>query len=1535
MLARRRLSIALSAALVAAGVFVLVGPSSQVAAAPADGTTVRASVADGNPGAQADDGGDQSVISGNGRYDAFVSSDDLSSFYQGERGNDGDDEVYVRDLQTGTTTQISVGYAVPNDPTDPDVADGSASLSDVEDPDISADGRYVSFIDDNHEIGSPPVLESARAEPLDTLDGTFLPAIVVCDRDPDGNGVFDEPTDGGYPAISCRVVDVTDTDYENEASYSNVSLSGDGQRVAFSETQFSRSGQLKSADVVVASGPTVSNLGYPQARDTHSLDHDNLPTFPEGGARLYESELSADGLHVVYSAISDVSNQTDQSDEGIFETTVAADSTPGATTRVDIQSVEPTRYIGGPLGELVIHVGEPTVDGDGGEVAFVAGIDRDRPELYYLRATDGSTAAIRADNRPTNGTDESPYGNGADPTLSADGRYLAFETDQIDEQEGAASHTPPDRTCIHLRGFEEGDNITNVMPCQVVVRDMVRYYEDYTSGADVGYAQLASASTDTDCFNDSDQPTLCVGDDDSGVPSLSDNGARVGWTSYADDLVAGDDNSTCDSECQEEEDCSDCGRSAPDAFVRTWTPTITASQTSLDLGSVRVGRHSDAGYTFTVTGFGPVNVSGVTLSGPDADQFSVDASDCEGAATYAPDTCVITVTFRPTSAGPKQATLTVETSNGFATSSGTGTLTGTGLPPIHAITSTIVRTSVGDGDPGAQAAGGSTGTSMVSGNGHYDVFVSRDDLDGRKTDDHSNVFVRDLQTNKTRQISIGADVTGAAHAVQPNGDVPDGDSFAPSISADGRFVSFVTYADNVVPTTAGGGDQQINTVVVCDRDPNGDGVFDQDQGGARAGVPDYRCIHVDDFPVSIYADPAPRLSPDGKHLVWAHCIQDEGHCFSQVELAGLAFTGTALSGTTAPLDVPDIATGSPRAPESQPQVSDERTTNGETVVRVAFATGSNEIMVTDMFADPVTYRVDVKPGHPSQFVGGNVVDNVGNPSLSDDGSEVAFDSTDLFSGDATAYVVRVTDGGAATSRYVSLTNADQPVRAADPALSGDGRYVSYVTDSPEFQGSPQKTPAQSCLHLDTAGLSDAPPDATYTSCQIVARDLVTDRTRASAGSDPLPDMLVTQSGQVPPPCDTAPTVYGNACGADGDSLDPSMSHTGARAGFDSVADDLVADDTNDADAAAFPPMPSAQDAFVASFNPKASADEQDFGQVTVHTTAMRSAAISVDGFGPYELQNAAVTQPSDATGAPFGVTPGSCQVPGTVLHAGETCALTVSFRPDKVGRRTGSVTVTAQDDPNKATFTVTGVGLKHHKGPPGHCHGSNCPPVHCHGSNCPVHQPQFTVSPTSIDFGVGLPLDKPKHRTLTISNGGDDDLVVTGVQVVEGAIPGAAKDYKVVLSGDSGCSPTFVPAHESCSLTISWVGHAVGDRSAILRFHDNAGVQNVPLHARVVQPKIRVNPFVVPSGHVTIVTGRGFAPRRMVTISNSAGTETARVKASKHGRFSVGVVIFPTGVRGMRIMKAVSVHANRSISAGAPMLVTLGTLQSPTLVIRH
>ncbi len=98
---------------------------------------------------------------------------------------------------------------------------------------------------------------------------------------------------------------------------------------------------------------------------------------------------------------------------------------------------------------------------------------------------------------------------------------------------------------------------------------------------------------------------------------------------------------------------------------------------------------------------------------------------------------------------------------------------------------------------GRQREAGTSFAPAVSADGRYVAFTSTAELDGAPVSSGgsaasrrplSQVYVRDTHLNVTRRVSVG-----------PRGAIPNGRSWHPAISGDGRYVAFVSDGTNLVP----------------------------------------------------------------------------------------------------------------------------------------------------------------------------------------------------------------------------------------------------------------------------------------------------------------------------------------------------------------------------------------------------------------------------------------------------------------------------------------------------------------------------------------------------------------------------------------------------------------------------------------------------------------------------------------------------------------------------------------------------------------
>jgi hypothetical protein len=117
-------------------------------------------------------------------------------------------------------------------------------------------------------------------------------------------------------------------------------------------------------------------------------------------------------------------------------------------------------------------------------------------------------------------------------------------------------------------------------------------------------------------------------------------------------------------------------------------PSIALSTTSLSFGSVQIGSAAAAQMvTLTSNGGEPLAINSIAFSGPDAADFS-ESDTCRAPTSLQPPAfCSVSVSFQPSTAGPKQATLTV--TDNAPGSPHSVPLTGSGVappPPAPAVT---------------------------------------------------------------------------------------------------------------------------------------------------------------------------------------------------------------------------------------------------------------------------------------------------------------------------------------------------------------------------------------------------------------------------------------------------------------------------------------------------------------------------------------------------------------------------------------------------------------------------------------------------------------------------------------------------------------------------------------------------------------------------------------------------------------------------------------------------------------------------------
>lgn len=382
-------------------------------------TTVRVSVA--SDGKQGNSAGLNASISANGRYVVFTSW--ASNLVPGDT-NDGSD-VFVRDTMAGVTTRVSVA------------SDGTQGNGQSYTPSISANGRYVAFGSDASNLVPGDTNTFRDIFVRDTAIGTTT-RVSVASSGTQGNNASSTPSisaDGRYVAFAseasnlvpgdtndyndifvrsivtgttARVSVASDESQGNSASYTP-SISADGRYVAFASfgSNLVPGDTNEQEDVFVRDIVAGKTARVSTASDGTQGDRGSLTP-----------SISADGRYVAFGsyASSLVPSDTNGTHDIFLRDTVT-----GATTRISMAA-------DGTQGNNESY--SPSISAEGRCVAFWSKapnlIPSDTNGMPDTFVRDTVTGAVTRVSIASNGT----QGNLAShtPSISADGRYVAFES---------------------------------------------------------------------------------------------------------------------------------------------------------------------------------------------------------------------------------------------------------------------------------------------------------------------------------------------------------------------------------------------------------------------------------------------------------------------------------------------------------------------------------------------------------------------------------------------------------------------------------------------------------------------------------------------------------------------------------------------------------------------------------------------------------------------------------------------------------------------------------------------------------------------------------------------------------------------------------------------------------------------------------------------------------------------------------------------------------------------------------------------------
>ena len=324
------------------------------------------------------------------------------------------------------------------------------------------------------------------------------------------------------------------------------------------------------------------------------------------------------------------------------------------------------------------------------------------------------------------------------------------------------------------------------------------------------------------------------------------------------------------------------------------------------------------------------------------------------------------------------------------------------------------------------------------------------------TNNARDIFVHDRQTGITERVSVAGD-----------GKQADGWSSNPSVSADGRYVAFMSTATNLVP----GDTNNLPDIFVHDRQTGTTERVDVSGDGIQANGAGYLS-----FPTSAATSSA--ISADGRYVIFSsdatNLVPEDTNGYTDV------FLRDRVAGTTERVSV---GTGGIQADAAS--LSGVMSPDGR---YVAFTSSADNLVAGDakgggFVRDRQTGITEPCPGGASAIsadgryvaFGSSVYDRQtgtttlvgvsstgvegnglsGNPSISADGRYVAFISsaTNLVPGDTNSFTdlfIRDLQKGVTQRASVSAKGVQANADADPAAMSADGRVLAFATMANEL-----------------------------------------------------------------------------------------------------------------------------------------------------------------------------------------------------------------------------------------------------------------------------------------------------------------------------------------------------------------------------------------------------------------------------------------------------------------------------------------------------
>jgi uncharacterized repeat protein (TIGR02543 family) len=340
--------------------------------------------------------------------------------------------------------------------------------------------------------------------------------------------------------------------------------------------------------------------------------------------------------------------------------------------------------------------------------------------------------------------------------------------------------------------------------------------------------------------------------------------------------------------------------------------------------------------------------------------------------------------------------------------------------------------------------------SSVSSDGRYVAFYSyATNLVAGDTNVYNDIFIYDRDADGNGIFETGAGKRAITIVTIDS----DGHSAAPSISSNGRYITFASVAENLVP----GDTNNFDDIFFHDRDADGNDIFDETGAGKTATT--LISMAPDGVTGGNSYSVKPRISGDGRYIAFGsdatNLVSGDNNGSTDV------FVYDRKTAHTERVSVATDGT-EPDATSNSPSISSD----GRYITFFSWATNlvaddsnsSVDIFLRDRVAGTTTLISVASDG--TQGNSGST-----GPSISNDGIYIAFSSSasNLVAGDTNSSIdifLHNRQTGNTTRVSVASDGTQGNNHSTNPSISGDGRYIAFESD------------ASNLVAGDTNGVSD-------------------------------------------------------------------------------------------------------------------------------------------------------------------------------------------------------------------------------------------------------------------------------------------------------------------------------------------------------------------------------------------------------------------------------------------------------------------------------